>query len=61
MKAKKENVWIVTSKNHGAYVDFRFTKRDMIRHHCETLGYVKWKDAYAKGDRCVKATIKYNL
>jgi hypothetical protein len=45
-------VWVVMGV-HGLYVDFRFTKKEMIRHHCDTLGCT-WDAARAKGDKAVK-------
>lgn len=61
MAKKTEKVWIVVNKNHGSYVDWRHTRKEMKRHHCETLGYMNFKEAQAKGDKCVKAILKYEL
>ncbi|MCC6447553.1 MAG: hypothetical protein IT215_02585 [Chitinophagaceae bacterium] len=58
---KKEQVWIVINKVHGAYVDYRYTRKEMKRHHCDTLGYMHFDEAKAKGDRCVKAVLQYVL
>lgn len=59
--AKAEKVWVVVGKDGEAYVDFRYTRKDMKQHHCDTLGYMSWKEASAKGDRCVQATLKLEM
>lgn len=60
MKKKKEKVWIVVGV-HGAYVGWHFTKKMMMQHHIDAYGYMKWKQAYDKGDRCIKAVLQYVL
>lgn len=55
-RRKSHEVWVVTGHS-GLYVDFRYTKKDMIRHHCQSLGYITWKQAYAKGDRVIKSKL----
>lgn len=60
----KEIVWIVVGV-HGAYVDWRHTRKEMKEHHCLSLGLEKdgkadWEQAKAKGDRCVKAILSYS-
>jgi len=58
---KEEKVWIVVNDRLGAYVDFRFTRKEMKRHHCETCGYMNFEEAEAKGDKCVRAILQYNV
>lgn len=57
-KNKKHKVWIIVG-TQGSYVGWHFTKKEMIQTHIDHLGYIKWKEAYAKGDRAVKATLIY--
>lgn len=59
----KHKAWIVVGV-HGPYVDWRLTRKEMIEHHCLSLGLEKngrpdWRQAKAKGDRCIKAVITY--
>lgn len=61
MANKKHKVWIILDKEQQPYVGFWFTKKDATRGHCDHLGYMKWKEAYNAGDRCVEAKLKYSL
>lgn len=63
IKEQTQQVWVVVGV-HGAYVDWRHTRKEMKEHHCLTLGLEKngradWGQAKAKGDRCVKALLKW--
>ncbi len=51
--------WIIVGVN-GAYEDWKLTKREMIRHHCQSLG-INWTQARYKGDRAVKCSIRYHI
>lgn len=55
----KFDAWIIVNDVNGPYVDYRFTKKEMIRHHLETMGHNSWKDAKSFGDRAVKVKISY--
>jgi hypothetical protein len=57
---KNEEVWIVVGKE-GTYVGFWYSKKDAKQGHIDHLGYLKWKEAYANGDRLVKAKLKYSI
>jgi hypothetical protein len=59
-KRKKEIVWIVVGR-YGAYIGFWYTKKDAIQGHIDDLGYMKWKQAYDKGDRVIKAILRYDI
>lgn len=61
MEKRKHKVWIVVDENRLPYVGFWFTKKDATRGHCDHLGFMKWKDAYKKGHRCIEAELKYSL
>lgn len=56
--AKKEDIWIVVG-HHGAYVDYRYTRKQMKQHHCDTMGYNHFDEAKAKGDKCIKAVLSW--
>lgn len=59
-KKVKEAVWIIVGV-HGTYVGFWYTRRDAQQGHIDHLGYMKWSEAYAKGDRCIKAILQYTV
>jgi len=48
-------VWAVIG-NCGLYVDFAYTRKDMIENHCSSLGRT-WEYCRKKGDRCIKVTV----
>jgi len=55
-------VWVVyDTVQKLEFVDYRYTRKDMKQHHCDTLGLMSWKEAAAKGHVCIKATLKIQI
>lgn len=51
--------WAIYGKG-GLYVDWKFTRQDIINWHCQCLNKT-WEECRKKGDRAIKVEIYYEF